>query len=387
MRILSKLAAGAAVAAVAAAVAAAPALADPISNSGSAITPKEFDVVGVGSDTTEFVVDQFMVDYNKSHLTHNSTHPYIYSWDATNPSTGAVGDLITTKANCTKIARPDGSSAGILALTANAKTSDGLHWCIDFARSSRGRQPTDPAKGPGGVQFVAMAKDAVTYATQATSNAPTNLTTAQLAGIYNCTITNWDQVGGANATIQPFLPQTGSGTRAFFLTAIGVATPGACVNSTVQENEGIDPQLQTPNVIVPFSVAKYIAEKFHSAKCLNSTCTPVSGKVCKPASGQNLFGCDEHGTLKLNSINGTKPTTGTGTSTTINPKFTPTFMRIVYNVLRYSGKTGNHIPPYLERFFASSTFSTPGWICHSTRAHTDLLNYGFLPTSLCGSGF
>jgi hypothetical protein len=38
--------------------------------------------------------------------------------------------------------------------------------------------------------------------------------TAQLAAIYTCADTTWNQVGGSStATIQPFLPQTGSGLR------------------------------------------------------------------------------------------------------------------------------------------------------------------------------
>lgn len=392
MRVLTKLVAGAACVASAAAMAllpaTGPAMADPIGNNGSAVTPHEFDVVGVGSDTIEFLLDQIMVDYNKAHTTDNATHPHIFSWDATNPATGAVGDMIKVKAKCAKIARPDGSSAGILALTANTKTSDGKHHCIDFARSSRGRTSTDPPKARGGIEFVALAKDAVTYATQKTTNAPGNLTTAQLAAIYSCTATTWNQVGGSStATIKPFLPQTGSGTRNFFLAAIGVATPGSCVDSSVQENQGVDTKLKSPNAIVPYSIGKFIAEKFHSADCLNSTCTPVNGKVCHPASGQNKFGCDVHGTMKLNSINGTKPTTGTGKSTTINPRFTAAFVRTVYDVVRYTAGTRDHIPGYLERFFASKTASTKGWVCNSSKAHSDLINYGFLPSPLCGIGF
>jgi ABC-type phosphate transport system substrate-binding protein len=392
LRVLTKLVAGAACMASAAAVAllpaTGPAMADPIGNNGSAVTPHEFDVVGVGSDTIEFLLDQIMVDYNKAHTTDTASHPHIFSWDATNPTTGAIGDTIKVKAKCAKIARPDGSSAGILALTGNSKTSDGKHFCIDFARSSRGRASTDPPKAKGGVEFVALAKDAVAYATQKTTNAPSNLTTAQLAAIYSCTATTWNQVGGTStATIKAELPQNGSGTRAFFLSAIGVATPGSCVDSSVQENEGTDAALKDPNAIVPYSIGKYIAEKFHSAKCLNSSCTPVSGKVCKPASGQNKFGCDVHGTMVLHSVNGTPPTVGSGTSTTINPKFTAAFVRTVYDVVRFATATKDHIPSYLEPFFASKTASKKGWICSSSRAHTDLINYGFLPSPLCGIGF
>jgi ABC-type phosphate transport system substrate-binding protein len=351
------------------------ALADPPGGT----TPKETDVVGVGSDTTEFVGDQLAFDYNKSH----STGPRLYSWDATNPKTGAIGDSIKTKAGCATIPRPDGASAGITAFLANAKTSDGKHFCIDYVNNTRPRASTDPPKGPGGILFVAMGKDAISYATNATNNAPGNLSTAQLNSIYSCTATTWNQVGGTStATIQAFLPQTGSGLRNAFLKDIGVSTSGACVNSSVQQNEGIDPQFaNNPNAIVPYSVAKFIAQAFHSAKCLNSTCT--GSPACKPTKTQNRFGCDEHAKFVLHSINGTKPTTGTGTSTSINPKFTPKFILPISHVVRWAS-TPDNIPKYLDRFFGSA--SRHGWICSSKTAAQDLHNYGFLTTPFCGTG-
>ena len=219
MRMLKKLLATAVVTASATAMAVGPALADPINGSGKPVTPKETDIVGVGSDTIQFLLDQFSFDYNKSH----KTGPRLYSWDALNPKTGLT-DNISLKSGCTKIARPNGSSAGIATLAANTKTTDKKAFCADFARSSRGRSSSDPSRGPGGIQFVSLGKDAVTFATNATTNAPANLTTAQLNAIYSCSVTNWHQVGGKNAPIKAELPQTSSGTRAFFLTAIGLGT-------------------------------------------------------------------------------------------------------------------------------------------------------------------
>ena len=387
MRMLSKLLAGSAAAATLVALAAGPALADP----PTGVTPKATDVVGVGSDTTEFVVNQLSHDYNATHAA-----PKLYSWDATNPSTGAVGDPVVTKSGCVSISRPDGSSAGITALEAN--TADGSGFCIDYARSSRGRASTDPPYAAGGIAFTALAGDAVTYATRSTAaggtNAPANLTTAQLASIYECNVTNWSQVGGKNAPISAFLPQAGSGTRAFFLTALGGGvtpiTPGACVNSTVQENEGIDPQLNSKNAIVPFSVAKYIAEAYHSAACINPDCSPnASGVSCNPGTGQNLYGCDEHSVLTLRKINGTAPTKpfplpAPPATVKINTGFSALFQRTVYDVVRYDATTADHIPAYLEKYFAASSASTKGWACSTAKARTDIQNYGFLPIATCG---
>jgi ABC-type phosphate transport system substrate-binding protein len=372
MRMLKKLLVIGATAATATAMAVGPALADP----PSGVTPKETDVVGVGSDTLEFLMDQLSFDYNKSH----STGAKLYSWDALNPKTGLT-DNIKTKSGCTAIPRPDGSSAGIATLILNTKTGDKKAFCVDYARSSRARKSTDPSKGPGGIVFVALAKDAVTYATNATTNAPANLTTTQLHNIYSCTVTNWSQVGGHAGTINAQLPQTSSGTRAFFLTAIGLADGGPCTHSTAEENEGINPVLKGPNTIFPYSIGKFIAEKFHSAKCTNATCTGTP--PCHPTATQNKFGCDTHGSMVLRSINGTAPTTGTGTKTIINSHFSPNFVRTVSDVVRFA-TTADHIPGYLEKFFASST--RHGWICSNATAHQDLINYGFLPTPFCGTG-
>jgi len=346
------------------------------------------DATGVGSDTIQNVLDQFSADYNVGKAT---TATHLWSWDATNPNTGAIGDSIQVKGGgCSAIARPDGSSAGISALTSSQVVS-GTN-CISFARSSRSRSPSDPPYAAGGIAFVNLAGDAVTWSAQATTNAPATLTAAQLAAIYNCTDTNWSQVGGKNAPIHAFIPQSGSGTRSFFLSAIGVATPGSCVsdvNGTLEENEGVNPVLKDPDAIFPFSIGKYIAERFHSATCFNSTCAPNgSGLRCAPSGTQDLFGCNTHGTLVLKQINGVAPTTGTGGNTVINSAFPATFQRTVFEVVPWDPNTADHIPGSeagapggvnLEPIFGAS-----GFVCTNATAKTDLKKYGFLSIPTCG---
>ena len=63
---------------------------------------------------------------------------------------------------------------------------------------------------------------------------------------------------------------------------------------------GVNPVLNDPDAIFPYSIGKYIAEKFHSTTCINSACTPdANGNVCNPVAGKNLFGCNTHGTMVL----------------------------------------------------------------------------------------
>src|SRR5262245_2451293 len=95
-------------------------------------------------------------------------------------------------------------------------------------------------------------------------------------------------------------------------TALGVAgLAGPCVsdvNNTLEENEGVDPALQTPEAIWIYSVGDYIAQKFQSPTCTNSACTGTPR--CVPAANKDLFSCDQHGTYVLREISGAAPTTG-----------------------------------------------------------------------------
>jgi len=386
LRIVSKLIVAASAAAAITAMTAGPALADPPSGT----TPAPADITGVGSDTIQNVMDQFSHDFNKG---LPASSPHLYSWDATNPNTGVIGDTIVikgTSADRTTCAqpRPDGSSAGITALESSNPQISG-HPCIDFARSSRARASTDPST----ISFVNLAGDAVGYATEksstgAASNVPANLTTAELASIYECKVTNWNQLpGGKSGKPVVLIPQTSSGTRSFFLSAIGVAAPGSCANDlpttafpggTLEENEGVNAifKKNPQNIIFPFSIGKWLAEAEHSAKCLNSSCTPnSSGVVCTPKSGQNLFGCNTHGKLNLNTVNSTNPTTPfpPTKAAIINSGFSPTFQRLLFEVVPNPNSTGFGIPTYLQPLFGPT-----GFTCTNSAAKTDLKHYGFL---------
>jgi ABC-type phosphate transport system substrate-binding protein len=408
VRIVKSLVAMGAVAATATALAVAPALADPVNSHYRSITPQPYDVVGAGSATTQNMVNALSVAYNKTVRRHNSSHPFILSWDATPPhNPNLLTQQIHTKAGCPKNLRPDGSSNGIkdMGSYGTVKYRGKTYPCINFARSSRPRSTTDPANGPGGVSFVILAKDAVTYATTAVTNVPNNLTTAQLTEIFGCSIpagngflaNTWGALLGAGAkdptgSPAPVLPQAGSGTLSFFAGDLGVATteptcgPAAALPATQdpEENEGVanifrvgnvSTGAPNPNVLYPFSIGSYIAQEFHSPK--------PGHKVGK---GQNHFGNDFRGVLKLDELNGTQPTVTVGKAkfVTINPKFSALFQRYVYDVVPYStDKT--HIPAGLEKWFDSATVkgAPHGYFCQKGQ-NSIIENYGFLPTPFCG---
>ena len=363
--------------------AALPAQADP------PVPPKPADVVGVGAVTTQYLYDQFSHRYNASHPS-----PKLYSWDATGSSP------IATKAGCAAIVRPDGSSAGIVALLANATVSG--DFCIDYARSSQGPTSSGPQCVSGGICFKKMAGDAVTYATRDAvsggTNAPPTLTLAQLHNIYACIYTNWIQVGGPNAPIHPFIPESSSGTGAFFLSAIGVTAPGPCVSSvgnTLQENQGVAPQLNDPDAVVPYSVPDYIAQVYHSAPCTVAGCGYPLPPTCTPSGQENLFGCDDHGVLGINRVAGTSPVTpwpppappvppAINAAVKLNSGFAAAFQHYDYTVFRWA-PTLTNIPAYLEPFFNPASASPPGWTCQAA-GRKIARNYGYLPiTALCGT--
>lgn len=357
--------------------------------------PAPTDVVGVGSGVSSSVFDQLAHDYNKI-VKAGSLH--LHSTNATNPVTGMTHDVIVAKAGCPRAPRPadssegiEGSASNLLGLTAGTTTQVGT-FCTDFARSARGRAPNDLPSGPGGIQFLPFAIDAVTYATDAKTNAPARLTTAQLAKIYTCAIRNWQRVGGRNAPIDAQLPPVTSDTRAIFLTALGDGRPirpGRCVDASqgenIQnlpaENEGVNKYLRGPDVIFPYSVAAYLAQVYHSAPCLNSSCFPVKTVSCEPRKGQNLFSCDTHGRMVLHPIGKTNPTTpfplpgecASSGCPRINSKFDPAFTQRQFIVVRWTAGTPADIPGYLLPLFGPD-----GWVCNSRTAHADFRDYGFI---------
>ncbi len=403
MRIIRSLVAvgAAAAAATAVAVAAPGAMAEPILH-GKQVTPAAYDIVGVGSDTTQYVVDQLSVNYNATVKKVSPTDPYFFSWDAVPPAHPLdTTEKVVLKAGCGKEERPDGSGAGIDALTeyGSVKYKGVTYPCVNFARSSRPRNSSE-TPGPGGVVFVTFASDAVTYATAKKTNVPDNLSLPQLAEIFGCSIPagngyaagTWGALLGSKVThavgVQspnPVVPQAGSGTLSFWMeTALGLTSTSepTCgtakndktVGSEPEENEGIWPGFKTDeaNLLYPFSVGSYVAQAYHSKK--------LCGLTAKPGKGQNEFGCDETGVLFLNGISGVAPTTKLRGIPAINPKWNGTkFHRFLYNVVPYYAGTADHVSPELAKFFGKS-----GYFCKSANKAV-LEAYGFEPTLACGA--
>lgn len=285
-------------------------------------------VDGVGSDTTQ--------DLNNglAAVVTNGSQLVLGSWNATGSAT------IQTRSGGATFARPNGSGSGVNALKA-AKT--GGQWQgvtlssqdISFARSSSAATFVSG----GAYSYIPLAVDAVTYASETGSSIPNGLTRADLTAIYsasngqNVTLSNGQTytIGletNANADIVPFLPQTGSGTRSFFVGQLGLteATLGSAVawtysGGSVQEHDGAA-LAAVPNSIAPFSIAQYIAQG-------------------KSAALSNLYGVDVADrrdgavlhTMTNNNGAVVQPTNPNGTLNTAFPIARPVFTVVQHSEL------------------------------------------------------
>lgn len=195
-----------------------------------------------------------------------------------NGSSPAAGDVASYNAfgsayisfNGVTIDRPAGSGAGVKVVSASADPAFGnytykdasgknasvdLHGKVQFARSSSGPKTTGTD-----LLYIPFARDAVSVAVKTTTAGAVTATTAQLKDLYSCN-TSTIKVGTADVTVKPVLPQASSGTRAFFLKAIGVTESalGGCVVTRGEENKGS--LFSDAGDLAPFSAGQWIYQK------------------------------------------------------------------------------------------------------------------------------
>ena len=314
-----------------------PAAADP------GTTPASTDIVSVGSDTIQSFDNGLSAAYNAT----SPTSKY-YSWDAT-----PAGN-ITPKTGAATIARPNGSGAGITALNGNTSST------VDIARSSRG-----PNTGNTD-WFIPFATDAVGWSAYTGGHAPANLTSAELKGIYNCTYTTWNSLPTdpttSTDTIKVYLPQASSGTRSFFLSALGItATTEPCWQTvTPEENEGTDAAFTgNTDAIFPYSLSHYVGQVYDSKGS----------------------GTDEPGALDaLRSLDSVQQIDTT--NKVWNSSLSLTYTRNVYHVVRQADWANATEGPRLKALLNRS--AAGGWLC--ANGSTLIASYGFHALSSgCGT--
>ena len=315
-------------------------------------------LVGVGSDTIQDVMNGLA-----------TVIPSIGSYDAQGTAT------IQTTASGPSFKRPDGSGAGQQALSAAADTTGGHLWNgvnivgqVDFARSSSGPDSALPGTD---LTFIPFAKDAVTFAVNSSSDFPRDIAVGNasqdsaaikpftLRNIYRCAVTTFPDAFGDPVTITPLLPQSGSGTRKFFLATIGLneTQVAGCATDTVggapvQEHDGN--LIRGIGAIVPFSVAQYLSQS-------NYKTLPTAVD-------------ERRGVIDLGRISSVKPIVLSNGVNVLNTSFPIT--RSVYTVVQ----TSRLAEPAIAAAFVGSTSS----VCSNS---TIIRNYGFAPLTgtACGT--
>ncbi|MGA1836281.1 hypothetical protein VD659_05040 [Herbiconiux sp. 11R-BC] len=287
-----------------------PANAEPVSNS----------YVMVGSDTLQDAANALAngTSIGGAPIRVTAGGNTIGSYDAFGSS------AIQTKNSGAYFGRPAGSGAGVNALRASitGATYSGnaavparvISGQVDIARSSSGAGTN--ANSNGLLAYVPFGRDAVAYAYNGTNADLAALTTAQLKQIYESNT----PVTIGSTVVKPRIPQNGSGTRSFFLGAIGVTTLGSTVGdssaNTTPEN---DASILAADEIIPFSAASWVAQS-NGATGVNTTAA---------ASAANVH---------LGSPNGVAAFTGTGAALVPNASFynAAPFGRDTYLVVEYA---------------------------------------------------
>ena len=243
--------------------------------------PVAKDVVGVGSDTVQYAGDfiadgDFLADNGYNTLGNKFK---IVNFDATPdanarlaygpqglgpncaPGTGGtagtgsqstthtdapctLNPTIVLRAGTVPVQRPNGSGGGAAAILTDS------HHYISYSRASSKQGSTLGAA----FDSITIGTDKLAMIAANTTNA-VPLSVADLTAIYNCTDTTWTSVGGSSgATIIPLVPQVGSGTRKSFLADINVTTPGACVQTSEENDPTAIASTSSPaNAIEPMS--------------------------------------------------------------------------------------------------------------------------------------
>jgi len=372
----------------------------------SAPTPAGADsqklLVGVGSDTTQDVMNALAgnnndVQYPPVQSSKTSGRTQVASFDATQG--GVKGTCITPSPGAT-FARPNGSTNGRKAFS---RAILGEKWnvvnstCpgfdatppgaptagkIQFARSSAG------PSGPGtDLTYMALGRDGLSFAAYRASGTPvTALPTSTLSTIFT-SATGQASVGGVNYVGCSI--QLGSGTYAAWNTALGVTaaqmaaatsvcTPGSQTPSTeIQENDGTafkaradltlagaTPPAADSVFVIGFSAANFISQS-----------NGVAASQLPPGD-----------VVKLGSIDGLAPYTGTAPALSPNPAFYATvYGRTVYNVLNRTVLTGPGNNDIKTLFGVTAPSADNDRSICSAAAQATIGKFGFAPTTTpCG---
>ncbi len=353
----------------------------------------------VGSDTLEDVVDAIV---NGTAITGATVRVTMNG--ATLGSFDATGTpYVVTKPGGVMFARPNGSGDGFMALSAsmggvtgsnfvftsagnpqagfssiptklNGKSIQGM---VDIARSSSS-DPKTTKMGTGtwtdsnstiaGVPFgrdaiaLAMSPALATALRTAEGLSATDvpyLTVAQLFSAYSCTgsATPTIDVNGTSISVNPVIPQYGSGTRKDFYSKTGLTDPGngltaACIGVGQEHDATATAFTSVTNGLMPMSASRWIA--MQNGASFDRSGTAVLGSVATATTA---------GVALSSIVSGTQvasPVTGSGTS--LSP-----------NSVYYADTTwGRDVYLFVERARIDATYTAGGTITAGSKYDANL---------------
>ncbi len=342
-----------------------------------------FDLAGGGSDTTTPVMDAIALIATPGHAGSPADTNLFASFDATGSATVNTTDPFdsTVAGGCASQARPNGSGQGIKAVAGTLTgTTAG---CFQFARMSRGPSSSDPT----GYTWIPFALDIVDFAVTNTSALPRTLTLAQLQAYYTCQSSVVGNGTGGPADEDgylrsPVLPQSGSGTRLFWETLMGITdtavgsgtfgsgTLGCIINGVNPDNpsqiwEEHTGTLLTDDEIEPYSVAQYEIQ--------------AEGLITD-LRGRSLLGDIQTGSAVWQPQVVNAPGSQTGVAVPSG------FEREVYNVVPTTDITGSGaLPTEIHQVFVGATSDLCSPTAFSGKIQATILQYHLLPDPNCGS--
>ncbi|WP_151084684.1 substrate-binding domain-containing protein [Nocardioides cynanchi] len=341
-------------------------------------------VVGVGSDTIQWVDDALSGDYNTFNAAQVTKTPYWANFDAClgNTTAGAPGlgdnpdgsgfpcgaDHTGTKAGVKRDegvvdaaaaggALPSGSGDGRTLLR---NPSDKLFMDVAYGRSSGPLNTTDLNAGEIALPF---AVDKIVVVTHPGGPAPASLSGQQLLKIYNGTYTNWNQVGGQNAAIHPYLPKAGSSTlNAFesFLAALDGTTEAPGSDNDPTSHAAASQVWQGPGNAINDSNWNLGAANVEEH---DPSVTIADQNAIEPFS---------YGRAQL----------ANGASQTVRIEGGWSADRELYHVVRGAAITDAVTTPFLygsDGGLLEGLFSSTGYVCTNATAQADIATAGFWP--------
>jgi hypothetical protein len=260
------------------------------------------NLVGVGSDTIQDI-DNAFAGYSGG----IAYTPLVTSAGNQLLSFDAVGSAcITSRLGGKSFDRPNGSGAGVTALsrsidgaatygTATCTGPKSIPGAIDYARSSGG-----PSAAGTALTYIPFARDGVSFGYYRTDGGP--VTTLSRDDLHTLFTSGRTTIGGIS--VLPCDLNPASGTRKFFLGAIGVADPTAgtaeCTalapGTIIEENDGpglktrgdlADAAVNGTEVVVPFSAGSFIA-KSNGVASPNPGPGVGIGSISDDGAGHNL---------------------------------------------------------------------------------------------------